>query len=178
MSLKDYWIEEIQNAQEFKSMADSEDPEFLNLQSEIIDLIDDQFINTATETGIARREKILNIQPFNNDTLDSRRFRVGVKWDNQLPYTYRQLEDKLADLVGSNGYTIVLNNAAYTLTARISLGVKRMRNDADIMIRNMAPANLVISVDLLYNRHIDLANFTHAHLHTYTHRELREEVIS
>lgn len=177
MSLKDYWIDEIQKVQEFQDIAEAVDPEIANINTETENLLDDQFIQDATVNGIARREKILKVQPFADDTLETRRFRVGVKWNNQLPYTFRQLEKKLADLVGLNGYTIVLNNGAYNLTIRIALGVKRMRQDAEIMVNNMAPCNLIITVDLLYNRHIDLANFTHAQLSAYTHQQLREEVI-
>lgn len=175
--IRDYWIEEIKKIKDFQALSDSIDPELLDLNTEISNLIDDQFIQTATETGIARREKILNIQPFADDTLETRRFRINVKWNNQLPYTYRQLEKKLADLVGLNGYAVVLNNAAYTLTVRISLGVKRMLDDAEKMVNNMAPCNLVITVGLLYNKHSDLATFTHAELAAYTHFQLREEVL-
>lgn len=175
--IKDYWIEEIKKIKDFQVIADSIDPEVLNLNSEISNLIDDQFIQTATETGIARREKILNIQPFADDTLETRQFRIGVKWNNQLPYTYRQLEKKLSDLVGSDGYTIVLNNDTYTMTVRISLGVKRMLEDARIMVNNMAPCNLVITVDLLYNRYNDIATYTYDYLASKPYDQLRNEVL-
>lgn len=177
MNIKDYWLKELQNIKEFNEIAEAEDVEALDLKTELNNLIDDQFIQDATETGIARREKMLNIQPFSDDTLETRRFRVGVKWDNQLPYTYRQLEKKLTDLVGANGYLITLNYGLYTLTVRISLGVKRMLDDAEIMVRNMAPCNLVITVGLLYNKHSDLATLTHAQLAAYTHFQLKEEVL-
>lgn len=177
MSLKDYWIKEVQNIKEFNVIAEIEDPEITNLKQEITNLIDDQFIETATEKGIARREKMLNIQPYSDDTLDSRRFRVGVQWNNQGPYTHNQLSNRLSNLVGANGYLIVLNNAAYTLSVRISLGVKRMLDDAEKMVNNMAPCNLIITVGLLYNKHSDLATFTHAELAAYTHFQLREEVL-
>lgn len=177
MSLKDYWIDEIQKVQEFQAIAEAVDPEVVDLNAETENLLDDQFIQDATINGIARREKMLKIQPFADDTLETRRFRVGVKWDNQLPYTIPQLEKKLADLVGINGYMIVLNHGAYTLTVRLSLGVKRMLQDAEIMVNNMAPCNLVITVGLLYNKHSDLATFTHAQLAAYTHFQLKEEVL-
>lgn len=177
MSLKNYWIDEIQKVQEFQAIAEAVDPEVVDLNEETENLLDDQFIQDATINGIARREKMLKIQPFADDTLETRRFRVGVKWNNQLPYTFRQLEKRLTDLVGLNGYTTVLNNGAYTLTVRISLGVKRMLQDAEIMVNNMAPCNLVITVGLLYNKHSDLATFTHAQLAAYTHFQLKEEVL-
>lgn len=177
MSLKDYWIDEIQKVQEFQAIAEAVDPEIANINTETVNLLDDQFIQDATENGIARREKMLSIQPFFDDTLESRRFRVGVKWNNQLPYTYRQLVKKLADLVGSNGYSVIIHNGTYTLTVRISLGQKRMLQDAEIMVNNMAPCNLLITVDLLYNRYMDLAKYTYDYLATKTYDQLRNEVL-
>lgn len=177
MSLRDYWIEEIQKIEEFKAIADAIEPEILDIKGKVVDLIDDLFIVTATEKGIARREKMLKIQPFSDDTLSSRRFRVGVKWNNQLPYTYRQLQKRLADLVGDNGFVMTRNTREYTLKVKINLGVKRMLQDVDIMVKNMAPCNLVITVELQYNRHIDISGFTHEELGLKTHLQIREEVL-
>lgn len=177
MSIKRYLIEEIQNIEEFKAIANAIDPEIIDLKQVTTNLIDDQFIETATEEGIVRREKILNIQPYGDDTLNIRRFRVGVKWDNKLPYTYPQLINKLNNLVGLDGYKMNLTHEDYTLEVKINLGVKRMMQEADIMVRNMAPQNLIIIVELQYNRHIDLATFTHSYLSTKTHLQLREEVL-
>ena len=177
MSIRDYWIEEIQNIEEFKAIADAVDPEIADIKDEIKNLIDDQFIETATEKGIARREKMLKIQPFSDDTLNTRKFRVGVKWNNQVPYSYRQLEKKLFDLVGEDGYTMTRNLAEHTLTIKINLGTKRMLQSIDNIARNMSPCNLIITVELQYNRHLDLEVFTHEYLGTKTHLQLREEVL-
>lgn len=177
MSIKDYLIKEIQNIEEFRAIADAIDPEIIDLKKETTNLIDDQFIETATEKGIIRREKILAIQPYGDDTLNTRRFRVGAKWDNKLPYTYSRLIARFNGLVGDDGYTMNLVHGDYTLDIKINLGVKRMMQEANIMVRNMAPSNLIITVGLQYNRHIDLASFTHEYLATKTHMQLREEVL-
>jgi len=42
----------------------------------------------------------------------------------------------------------------------------------------MVPANIVITVELRYNQHLTLANFTHGQLGQHTHYDLRNEVIS
>lgn len=72
--IKSYWIEEIQDIKEFQVIAEVEDQEMVALEKHIQDLISDQFIQTATEQGIARREKMLKLVPFADDTLESRRF--------------------------------------------------------------------------------------------------------
>lgn len=175
--IKDYWIKEISKIKEFDELGNAEDVDIIDIKQEITKLLDDNFISSATEKGIARREKMLKIQPFADDTIESRRFRVGVNWNNQLPYSYRQLESKLSNLVGKDGYVITLNSGAYTLNLKINLGQKRMLQDAGKVVKNMAPGNLIITVELQYNRHMDLARFTHAQLATKTHFQLREEVL-
>lgn len=175
--IKDYWIKEVSKIKEFDELGKTEDVEILDIKQEISNLIDDNFITTATETGISRREKILKIQPFADDTLDTRRFRVDAIWNNQLPYTYRQLINKLNNIVGINGYILALNNGLYTLNIKINLGQKRMLQDVDKTVKNMVPANLVITVELQYNRHMDLAQFTHQQISAKTHAQLREEVL-
>ena len=177
MSIRDYWIKEIQNIEEFKAIADAVDPEIINLTDEVKNLIDDQFIETATNKGIARREKLLKIQPFSDDTLDTRKFRVGVEWNNQVPYSYRQLEKKLSDLLGEDGYMMSRNLGNHKLTIKVNLGQKRMLQSVDNTVQNIAPCNLIITVELQYNRHIDLARFTHEYLATKTHLQLREEAL-
>lgn len=177
MSIKKYWIQEIQNVEEFKAIADAIDPEILDLKKETTDMIDDQFIETATQEGIARREKMLKIQPYADDTLESRRFRVQSRWNDSLPYTHPQLNNKLNNLVGPDGYKLTINYSEFTLTLKINLGQKRMINDVNTVTRKMTPANMIISVELQYNRHADLSRYTHQQLSLRTHQQLREEVL-
>mgnify|MGYP001207960016 FL=1 len=176
--IQEYWPSILQEIEEFKELANTENIEINGLKESITNLIDDQFIQTATERGIARREKIYKITPFADDDLESRRFRVLARENDKLPYTYRVLENKLNQLCGENGYVMTLNAGEYTLNIKIELVVKRMFDEVDKLVRRMAPANLVITVELRYNQHLTLAKFTHAQLSQYTHKELREEVIN
>lgn len=176
-SVRDYLIDKILEIKEFVLITDVEDKEISLLNESIINLLDDEFIETATEIGIAKREKLLKIQPFADDTIDSRRFRLNTKWNSRLPYTYKQLVARLNNLVGENGYTLSIKHLDYTLVLKINLGQKRMLQEAKNMIKNIAPCNLAVSVELQYNRHIDLSKFTHQQLNQNTHLELREEVL-
>lgn len=175
--ISEYWIRSFNQLLEPQAIASTEDIELDLLRAEVVNLIDDQFIMEATEYGIARRELILGIQPFADDTLETRRFRISTKWRNLLPYTQRQLEAKLTEIVGEGGFTIVIDHAAYTLTVTLNLGNKRMFADAQEVVENMVPANLVVMVTLGYNRHLDLIGFTHAQLATMTHQQIREEIL-
>lgn len=175
--VKEYWPEQLKEIEEFKEIDSVENPEINLIWESISDLMDDQFIQTATEKGIARREKMLKIIPFADDSIEDRRFRVLSRWNDKLPYTYRVLLNKLNQLCGENGYTIALNNNEYTLNIKIELTKKRMFDEVNIMARRIAPANLVIKVELRYNQHSTLKNFTHRQLSAYTHKQLREEAL-
>ena len=51
-----------------------------------------QYIQTADEYGITRREKALGITPYGTDTLDDRRFRLMAMYGSDTPYTRKHLE--------------------------------------------------------------------------------------
>jgi hypothetical protein len=173
--IKDYWIETIQSIKEFESIGAVEDGELKKVNDELQNLISDQFIQTATEKGVARREKMLSIVPFADDTLESRRFRVLSKWGDSLPYTYRSMFERLTQLCGKDGFSINLNSNEYTLVVKVELTVKRMEEEARNLLRKMAPANLIVTVELRYRQHKELKRYTHAQLRAFRHRELREE---
>lgn len=176
--IKDYWIEEIQKVKEFQVIGNIEDDEVFNLSEELRSLVDNQFIETATEKGIARREKILKIIPFADDTLESRRFKVLSRWNNSLPYTYNVLIQRLDQLCGKGGYTIELNHGEYTLKVKVELTAKRMEQEVNQMVRKMAPANLLVTVELRYNQHKNLRQYTNRQLQQFRHRSIREEVLN
>jgi len=178
MSIKDLWPPIIQELEEFQKIAEIEELFFKRLQQEIQNIVDDQFIQTATEKGIARREKMLKVVPFADDTLETRRFRVQGVWNDKLPYTYRVLLERLDSLCGPDGYVMELNAGEYSLNIKIELTKKRMFDEVVRITRQMVPANIVITVELRYNQHLTLANFTHEQLSQYTHYQLRNEVIS
>ncbi len=58
---------------------------------------------------------------------------------------------------------------AYTLTVKVALSAKSNFDDVDDLVRRIAPANLVIIVELKYNQYETLSKFTHRQLANYTH---------
>ncbi len=178
MTIKDLWPPIMQELKEFQKIAEIEEAFFERLKQEIQNIVDDQFIQTATEKGIARRERMLKISPFADDTLETRRFRAQGAWSDKLPYTYRVLLERLDSLCGPDGYVIELNAGEYSLNIKIELTKKRMFDEVVKISRQMVPANIVVTVELRYNQHMTLVNFTHNQLAQYTHNQIRNEVIS
>lgn len=177
-SIRDYWPEFLQKIKEFSLLADVEDEELDKIKQAIDEILNDQFIETATERGIARREAILGIVPYGDDTLETRRFRVAGKWMNRLPYTMRMLQERLDALLGVGHYEIELHKEPYILCVKIELIAKRQFDATQKMLREIIPANLKLIVELRYNKHLTVAKLTHSVLSGYRHAEIREEALA
>lgn len=178
MNIAEYWIKELRKTKEFEALASLEDKELAVLEDLMQQAMDDQFIQTAQEAGIARREKVLSISPFADDTLESRRFKVQALWNSKLPYTYRILVEKLDNLCGDGNYVLQLDHGNYSLVIKIELKAKRMLDSVFGIVRAMIPANLVLTVELRYRQHQELRQYTHNQLSQWKHQELREEVLT
>jgi hypothetical protein len=147
------------------------------LWSAIEDAINDQFVNDATENGVARWESILEIVPKGTETLEVRKFRIISRLNEQLPYTYGKLKQQLKTLCGEDGYALELLNNEYKLIVRVELTVKGKFNEVGSLLNRTVPANMIIDLSLIYNQHSLLSSFTHNQLSNYTHYKLRNEVI-
>ena len=63
---------------------EAENPEFILIWNATDRVLKNEFIETADEYGISRFEKILNIFPSKEDTLESRRARVQARWFSKI----------------------------------------------------------------------------------------------
>lgn len=68
MDLQKYWPRIVKDLEEFQAIANAENVEIEDLNQSLQNLMNDQFITTATETGLARREAILKVRPYADDT--------------------------------------------------------------------------------------------------------------
>lgn len=95
------YLEEIT---EFRLLDKVSEKQMRKFYEEIEARNDDLLIMTATETGIARREAILRINPGENESLEVRRARVLLRWYDRVPYTRIVIERKIASLCGAGNY--------------------------------------------------------------------------
>lgn len=151
--IKEYLINEVNQVKEFEVIKIIENEKLNNIKNIVNDLISDQFIDTSTKKGVIRREEILNIQPYADDTIESRKYRILAKWNNELPYTYRKLLAQLNDLIGDKGYYINLNHNAYKLDIIVNVGELRFLQSIHRVIKDMVPANIII---IFAGRHVSL----------------------
>lgn len=175
--LIDYLPPVIQAMREMKAITDGQQDGISTLWDCVDAALNDQFVDTATENGINRWEKILAITPKGTETLDSRRFRVKARLNEQLPFTIPVLNQQLETLCGEDGYSVVMERGTYILYVKVSLVAKSNLDDVGDLLRRIVPAEIVIDLTLKYNTHEILSRFTHTQLSAYTHEQLRSEVL-
>ena len=162
---------------EFKAIFAAENVEIERLRTSYLNLFADQFIQTATENGIARLEKIMGIVPKGTDSLEVRRFRLLARKQEKLPYTKWTLPEQLAALCGDDGYSLNIDHTARKISVRVALTVKGMYDAVELLLLKQRPANMVIDLTLLYNQWVTLATKTWAELSGITWYQARNEVV-
>ncbi|WP_400194603.1 putative phage tail protein [Lysinibacillus telephonicus] len=143
----------------------------------IEDSLNNQFIVTANEEGVSRYERMLKMNVPATDTLETRRFRLLTRFQEQAPYTKTVLKQLLDTLLGEDHYTLNRDTANKTLSVKIELTVKGQFDAVFLLLERITPQNMILTVELRYNQHSKLAQYTHAQLSIYTHKSLREDVI-
>lgn len=173
-----YYPAIMKEVREFQHISVAENPELNLVWEELQNVLDDQFIRDATLNGVARREKPLKIIPKTSDTLDVRKFRLLSRYNEDIPYTVPNLRNQLANLCGPNGYRMNLVNNAFTLIVKVELVAKQNLDTVGELLERVVPLNMIIDLDLMYNQHKTLRQFTHRQLQQFTQAALRNEVLT
>lgn len=162
---------------EFKALNKAENPEIGAVEAAIEFSLENQFVKTAGEYGIERLEKILEIYPKADDTLKERKFRVLVKLNEYIPYTWEALRDMLDGLLGEDGHESERILGEFLVVVRISIANKKMLNVIGALLERIVPVNMGISLSVLYERHYEAGRyrngFLKSHLNGYTHKQIR-----
>lgn len=164
---------------EYREMEAIMDTEQVSIEKGWIDaenVLADQFIQDATENGVLRYEKILNITPKATHTLEERKFDILTRINEQLPYTMASLQKMLQALCGEGGYVLKMNSDSYELVVKLDLANQNNYDAVCSLLEKTVPANIVKNVRM-YNTHMILGDFTHGQLAAYTYDEIRKEVL-
>lgn len=166
--LIDYLPEILKKYAEFKEMAKVEQPQIEELWDNIDRLLLEAFVQDESEIGAGKWEHIMDIDPFDTDTLEIRNLRIHGRMLEDVPYTYRFLCNQLDVLCGTGNYTMILINDDFVLRVRVSLKQKRLINEVGKMVERITPLNIILDVDLAYNTHRMLRDYK------LTHRQLKD----
>ena len=103
--------------------------------------------DSADEPGISRYESEMNIVPARTDTIESRRNAVAYKWNSFVPYTRRDLDNKLNNWCNGNySRTITKVGKVYYLNLYVSFN---QPNQADYIYRQLTvilPATFITNI--------------------------------
>lgn len=167
-----------QEIREFQEIAAAEQQESDTLWAELDAAHDDLSILTATEQGLSRLEKPLGIVPKGTAAPDERRFVLLARYNEQLPFTRRVLNQQLENLCGPEGYSLTVSPAEKKADVLVALTAKANFEEVAALLERVLPCNMKIALGLKYNQHLLLAEYTHAGLAARTHNELRNEVMA
>ena len=156
---------------------EAETPELKSLYECIAEALDNGFIETAKEKGVARAEKIVGISPKATDTLEERKINLIAKYNEDLPYTIKKLHELLAVLCGEKGYHLEINNNEFKLTVKVELTSKKSKTSVEELLERVVPVNMILSVTLMYNQHKTVGKLKNKDLRKYTHDGVREEAL-
>jgi hypothetical protein len=176
--IESYYPDVLKEVREFKALATAENPEMELINTALTDVLDQQFIETATTYGIARLEKIVSITHKATGTLEERKFKVLAKYNEDKPYTVPKLKELLSTLCGADGYSLEINNGEFTLKVKVALTSKKNKDVVGELMERIVPINMVISVVLMYNQWQTARGLTWGGVSGIKWEELREEVIS
>lgn len=153
-----------------------EQPEVDGLWNACGNVMSDQFVMDATENGVRRWERLVGVTPRDTDTLDERKFRILTVMNQKLPYTMNRLKETLTTICGAGNFHIELNAAEYHIEIKLALTNVNNYQEVVDLLSNMIPANMTQWVQIMYNDHATLGQFTHEQLAAFTHNQLRTEV--
>ena len=174
LDIKEYFPDVLKDVREFNVLDEAETPELKSLYECIAEVLDNGFIETAKEKGVARAEKIVGISPKATTALADRKIAVLAKYNENLPYTVRKLQEVLDTLCGENKYTLEIKNNDFTLNVEIELESKNSKPSVEELLERVAPVNMVLHVTLKYNRYEDMARLTYGQLAKYRCGEIKE----
>ena len=175
VDLTKYLPDPLKDVREMRAIMEAETPTVQAIWQACEDCMNDQFISEATENGIARREKMLDITPYATDTLDDRRFRIQTRYTESIPYTRKGLASMLESLCGTDGYVLQILTAAFTVNVKVALTAKKQEAAVGEMLERILPYNMMFTVELLYNKWAEMALYTWGEAAAFTWTALKED---
>lgn len=106
--------------------------------------LDEAFIEDCSEYGIRKYESCLHIIPDESKTLETRKSRVLLYWNDTVPYTYQALIAKLNTYCGISNYDIDADLENYNIF--ISIYSKEDISDIEQYIKDTLPQNIAYDV--------------------------------
>lgn len=169
--LIDYLPPVLQRVMEFAAITGAQQPEIDAAWDALNLVMDNQFIDTATEAGVTLWEQELNIVPLASDTLEDRKQRLKTAWTYGVVYTYNWLVNWLKNSCGESNPLPTIKD--YTLRVSLPVSVDYLHILDDM--RRYVSANVLIDPLILLSKikvpHYTGSAFRHSIKQTLTTEE-------
>lgn len=146
-----YFPEHISNIEEFQRIATAYDIELRLLWAALGLQLENQYFDTMDENTCARWEKLIGITLVGDETLFERQIQIKGRWTSSLPYTEPKFHEVLQSMVG-NYYTLAISVPDKVLDVGILLAEVLKVDYVYEIMRAMAPADMIVTVRVVYNR--------------------------
>lgn len=138
----------ITDIREIQYLGVAENPELNALYRALDELMNNQFVDSSTEIGVKRWERILGLKPNSSATLEERKFQILNILNVKLPYTFRMLKNRLQSLYG-DAYTISLVSDTSTLHVGIPASESKSLQSTKDMLEVICPANVKLEIKVI-----------------------------
>lgn len=128
----------------------------------------------ATESGIARKEKMFGIVPSVTDSLEERRFRIQIKERIIRNMNFGNLKKLIKDVAGEKA-TVERDSAFKKITVRIPLSSKKQLETVKELCEKYVPIIMNCDISPMFNTWAAFKNKKFSELANETFAELREE---
>lgn len=124
------------------------------------------------EYACSRWESMLGIVAAHDATLDDRQFVIYSRMFKYYPYSYRNLQYILDEMIGVGQWSMSRDvgkkelNVVLRLSSRFK--IQAMREFLDKIV----PANMLLNITIAYTTYEVMEDYTHDELSEYTHDEI------
>lgn len=140
--LLDYLPPVLKEAREMRAIMEAEQPEAEACWDALQRTLNNLFVRTGDEAGLARWERLLAIRPKGRETLDERKLHVLARLNERLPYTIRALRGMLSNLCGDRFLAAEVYPDEYRLEVEIEAGAQALFSLVRELLERVVPANL------------------------------------
>lgn len=147
MRLKKYLPEFISGIKEFQELDKVCSMEIDTLRERLLQLQNNQFVETANDEGLRKYEQMLNIAYVEDEVV--RRFNILNKYNSTIPFTMMWLTNTLNTTLGKGNFLLDMNYNRYTLTISVASSKEHLISSLYKDLRKKIPCNLALNITTL-----------------------------
>ena len=159
VDLKGFLPEFVGEYREIGEILRTEDPEIQAMENAVERARDCALILYCGENEIGRFERMMNVFPNSEDTLEERQARILIRWNESPPYTLAALKEKLAAICGEGNFSVNVKYSEYRLELSVTLTRAGQVDELEQLLRRIVPANITFAVQNSINAEPSAALF-------------------